>query len=70
MKHFTPCFCGNEAKKSVSSNISAPDFPPWFIYTVSVNVDNLINIVNCMIVLRVKKKKKEQPTITSEIPSW
>lgn len=55
MKYFTPCFGGNEAKESVNSSISASDFLLWFIYSVSAKVDNLINIVNCIIVLKARK---------------
>lgn len=53
MKYFTPCF-GGEAKESVNSSISASDFPPWLIHTVSAKVDGIKNIANCVIVLKVK----------------
>jgi len=63
-KYFIPCFVGKEVKESVNSSISAPDFPHWFIHTVSAKVDNLINIANTVVVLKAKKTN-----ITPEFPS-
>lgn len=48
MQYFALCVGGSEAKEGVNSSISASDFPPWFIHTVSAKVDNLISIANCV----------------------